>query len=420
MASCEYNVKYRRSGTISVERKVAMRATVGSLLVLLAFCAVLWPPIVRASAELPPEILVDKHLIHAEQLHAAKDNAAAFDVMRKIIALQKEYSLAVPHEFHFKYAQVALAADSMRIALESVTRYLAATGKEGQHYQEALKVMLKAEGNEVLSPEEFYNDVIKAEGTCEGLPRGSSCWMELTNHPDCYFWNDDLSLGESFIWSGMCTGHAAEGEGTLTPYYLQQENGRQTKQKGRETTGRLKNGKKEGKWVWPPSYTSVVEGSGYWSVAETYHVNGRQGILIRWAAITTKAVTNVTDLRSENPHDAYIYLYSDGDDTERFSLQNLDANWTVEITGPDETVSGRIVIRTPEGREWGGHYVNGRRHGHWIDREGRNWRSKGEYIHGKRDGEWHELFGESCKSVAYRQGEEVASQQVDMSKCEGW
>ena len=67
------------------------------------------------SGQLPPEIQADKYLIHAEQLHAVKDYAAAFDVMQKIVVLQKEHSLTVAEDFHFKYARLALAADSMRI-----------------------------------------------------------------------------------------------------------------------------------------------------------------------------------------------------------------------------------------------------------------------------------------------------------------
>lgn len=118
------------------------------LLILIRFFSV-------ASAQLPPEIVADKHLIHAEQLHAAKDYAAAFEVMQKIIALQEKHNLTVPDDFHFKYARVALSADSNRIALESVSRYLSATGKEGQFYQEALKLMLRAEGNEVISAEDL-------------------------------------------------------------------------------------------------------------------------------------------------------------------------------------------------------------------------------------------------------------------------
>ena len=87
-----------------------------------------------ASAQLPPKVIADKYLIHAEQLYAAKDYVEAFNVMEKILALQKEHSLTLPDEFHFKYAQVALSADSTRIGLESVNKYLSATGEEGEFY----------------------------------------------------------------------------------------------------------------------------------------------------------------------------------------------------------------------------------------------------------------------------------------------
>ena len=99
-----------------------------------------------ASAQLPPEIMVDKYLIEAEQLHTIKDYVGAFNAIDKALALQKKHSLILPDEFHFKYAQVALSADSTRIALESVTRYLSATGKEGEFYKEALALLIKAEG----------------------------------------------------------------------------------------------------------------------------------------------------------------------------------------------------------------------------------------------------------------------------------
>ena len=348
-----------------------------------------------ASAELPPEILVDKYLIHAEQLHDAKDYAAAFDVMQKIVALQKEHNLTVSDDFHFQYAQVALAADSTRLSLESVTRYLAATGKEGQHYQEALKVMLKAEGNEVISSEDFYNDVIKAQGTCEGLPEGSSCWMPLTNHPDCYVWNDHLSPGESVIWNGRCAGHVAEGEGTLTWYQIRQENGRETKQKGRESSGRLKNGKKEGRWVW--EYTTRDEyGSTYGNfVVETYYAGGR----IHGPSISKNRFAKRTDtygdeygtgLGAEDPYGVDVYLFVDGEETDKWGAVQ-DADWTIENEGPDVNGSGRLVYRSSNGDEWGGPYVNGKRHGRWVER----WSNgeqvtiyEGVYVNGKQNGHW--------------------------------
>ena len=97
--------------------------------------------------------MVDKHLIQIEQLHAAKSYVGAFIVMEKILALQKEHNLTLPDEFHFKYARVALSADSIKIALESVKKYLAATGKEGQFYQEALALLNEAEQMLPLEPE---------------------------------------------------------------------------------------------------------------------------------------------------------------------------------------------------------------------------------------------------------------------------
>ena len=174
------------------------------ILILLGFFTV-------SSAQLSPEIMADKHLIHAEQLYTAKDYAEAFNVMEKIIALQKEHNLTLSDEFHFKYAQVALAADSTRIALESVSKYLSATGKEGEFYKEALALMLKAEDNYVMTAEEFYNEVIKAEGTCDGLPEGSKCWMEISNHLECYVWNDSLVEGEFATWTGQCSDHVPDG-----------------------------------------------------------------------------------------------------------------------------------------------------------------------------------------------------------------
>ena len=63
---------------------------------------------------------------------------------------------------------------------------------------------------------DFYNEVIKTQGTCEGLPNGSECWMELTNHPECYVWNGYLHPGETATWTGQCSGYLPEGKGTLT------------------------------------------------------------------------------------------------------------------------------------------------------------------------------------------------------------
>ena len=209
------------------------------------------------SAQLPPEIMADKYLIEAEQLHAKEDYAGAFKVMEKILALQKEHNLTLPDEFHFKYARVALSADSIKIAFESVNKYLSATGREGEFYKEALALLIEAEGTQ-----------ISAEETCAGKPAGSSCWMALADRPECYVWNPYLQKDETVTWSGKCSGSVAQGEGTLTWNY--DGGGRQYNpdtekydipvkavSKG---TGVLQKGKMHGQWVERDAYYWVHEG----------------------------------------------------------------------------------------------------------------------------------------------------------------
>ena len=100
------------------------------------------PPVV---AQLPPEMTVDRYLLQAEELMAAKDYKAALDKMDQILTLQKEHDLTLPEEFHFKHAQVSFSAGSIQAAIESVHKYLVAAGREGEFYREALKLLNQAE-----------------------------------------------------------------------------------------------------------------------------------------------------------------------------------------------------------------------------------------------------------------------------------
>ncbi|MCY3681560.1 MAG: ankyrin repeat domain-containing protein [Gemmatimonadetes bacterium] len=97
------------------------------------------------SAQLPPEIRVDAYLLQAEQSIRGGDHNRARDAMQNIRNLQKEHELDLPNEFHFRYAKAADAVDLPEQALESVLRYLAVSGREGQHYLEALALMNKVQ-----------------------------------------------------------------------------------------------------------------------------------------------------------------------------------------------------------------------------------------------------------------------------------
>ena len=97
------------------------------------------------TAQLPPEILVDRHLVRAERLLGAGDPAAALEAMNEILALQEEHDLVLQHGFDFEYAQVAYAAGRTETAIASAHQYLASAGREGEFYREALELLDSAE-----------------------------------------------------------------------------------------------------------------------------------------------------------------------------------------------------------------------------------------------------------------------------------
>ena len=67
-----------------------------------------------ALAQLPPDIMVDRHLVRAERLLAGEDFGAALAEMDAIVALQEKHDLQLPDEFDFKYAEVAFARAGRR------------------------------------------------------------------------------------------------------------------------------------------------------------------------------------------------------------------------------------------------------------------------------------------------------------------
>ena len=98
-----------------------------------------------ANAQLPPEIMVDRHLVRVERLRADDDAGTALEVMDEILALQEEHDLALPNDFHFRYARVAFAAGHTQTAIASLNDYLVAVGRAGEFYREALELLDSAE-----------------------------------------------------------------------------------------------------------------------------------------------------------------------------------------------------------------------------------------------------------------------------------
>ena len=97
------------------------------------------------TVQLPPEILIDRHLVRAERLLGDGDPVAALEAMTEILALQEEHDLVLQDDFNFQYAQVAYAAGRTETATASLNQYLAAGGREAEFYREALELLDSAE-----------------------------------------------------------------------------------------------------------------------------------------------------------------------------------------------------------------------------------------------------------------------------------
>ena len=98
-----------------------------------------------ALAQLPPEIIVDRHFVRPERLLAGKEFGAALAEMDAIILLQGKHDLELPEDFDFKYAEVAIAEGRTGAAIDSLNDYLLAVGRSGEFYRQALELLDEAE-----------------------------------------------------------------------------------------------------------------------------------------------------------------------------------------------------------------------------------------------------------------------------------
>ena len=178
-----------------------MRTMISSVLILILWVAV------PALAQLPPEIQADLYLLRAEQAIGESDPARAMVELDKIVLLEKEHDLELPDEFHFRYAQVAAAADLPEQALEAAVKYLAAAGREGQHYEEALQLLSQVDGaieaskesqeasNEPSPPlqetSQFTSTGQLGAGGTPELPGSRARRQTVTQAADCTLWETE-------------------------------------------------------------------------------------------------------------------------------------------------------------------------------------------------------------------------------------
>ena len=95
----------------------------------------------QQETRLPPEILIDRHLVRAERLLADGAPAAALEEMNEALALLEEHDLRLEVDFHFRYAHVAFAAGGTESAIAALNEYLLTAGRNGEFYRAALELL---------------------------------------------------------------------------------------------------------------------------------------------------------------------------------------------------------------------------------------------------------------------------------------
>ncbi len=97
------------------------------------------------SQELPPEILIDRLLVQAERESANGEYWSAAITLERIVEVYNEQGLEIPADFWVCQAGVLQEAGLHEQAVEASTRYLQEAGREGEHYQAALRILDAAE-----------------------------------------------------------------------------------------------------------------------------------------------------------------------------------------------------------------------------------------------------------------------------------
>ena len=169
------------------------------------------------------------------------------------------------------------------------------------------------------------------EPTCAGRTKGAACWRELSNQPGCHVWTSNLRPDATVSWTAECAGGTAQGNGTLKWDWDRD-------QETIETAGRLRDGRRHGRWVMHWADGGVSEGA--------FAKGQRHG---RWV--------------------------------ER---------WTNGTVGEGRYVKGqrhgRWVIRDGHGTTHEGSYRDGKQHGKWVARRDGRVVGEAKFVEGK--GRW--------------------------------
>lgn len=90
---------------------------------------------------LPKEMQADQHLLEAQEAYREGNHGQAVEAFKKIESL----GVSIPSEFHFFYGSSLAETGDHADALAQLTEYLKQEGRDGRHYQDALRLYGKIE-----------------------------------------------------------------------------------------------------------------------------------------------------------------------------------------------------------------------------------------------------------------------------------
>ena len=351
-----------------------------------------------ASAQLPPQILLDRYLITLERFIVEKDPVSARETLEKIGYLEEVNDLITPEDFTLTVAQVEMLIGSLNVARERINKHLMRVGREGKYYQRAL---------ELLDQVEQLYALRKDYPTCAGQFSGAECWQEVTGQPGCYVWNHDLTRSETMTWTGKCSGGRAQGEGTLKRIHSDET-------LFSESTGRLQDGKRDGKWVvrW-----AIID-----TVGEGPYVGGKKHG--HWVKRSASGHVEEGSYAEDKKHGHWVEIWANGSVHEGPYVEGLKQgkwSWRSSTGRIDEgsfwrdQKDGRWFTRTALGGSSLGHFRNGRHDGRFVSRNQDGSVDEGFYVDNEKHGQWVVRWPDGSVEVqTYEQGKQVKTERFKL------
>ena len=242
---------------------------------------------VTGTAQLPPQVELDRLLLRAEQRIDEERYEEAVAALEEAGRLAQAEGLELPDRIWFRRASLAMAMERPADAVKFVTRYLQGADRDTDHYEDALELIEEAEA-EVARREVVERVRPSPEALCKKNHDLAECWIQIKR--DCWLWNGDKTNLSAVEGSGECVNALAHGVWEWTWEYDERWSYTGTgvfeagKQIGRwvvtgangqhRREGSYKDGKREG--VWTERYFSASRKPGqiYDEVSVGPYVNG--------------------------------------------------------------------------------------------------------------------------------------------------